>query len=252
MHGAKLVANWDPAHGRQPGMRRTARRWDDRGGGDRGTTLGRRRRHPAQCRRESNRGAKAWTTGSVARGTCGRDLDFRQHERRAAQGHAQFAIGRTDLPTTTSRADPHEAALAGPGAPFESGAIFDLDPIRLATEPTLPLPAQAAGELLRGLSCHKLHGRLALEGDCLGLDFLDARAMRECRGLHGSVKWHGLVRSGMARVGAVIRGDGRPDAGFPADPGILGRGIRSGRSSGKNRSRSRNWRRYEPASIYSQ
>jgi hypothetical protein len=57
------------------------------------------------------------------------------------------------------------------GKPLLSGASFALDVGRLAREPAPPLPARALAELLRGLSCRRVEGSLALEGDSLGLDF---------------------------------------------------------------------------------
>ncbi len=50
----------------------------------------------------------------------------------------------------------------------------------------MPLPARAAAELLRGLSCRRVEGSLALEGDALGLDFSMLR-----QGEAGAALWKG-------------------------------------------------------------
>jgi hypothetical protein len=49
------------------------------------------------------------------------------------------------------------------------GVIFELDPGRLAAAGTGPLALVRTGELLRGLTCRRLHGHVAFEGDCAAL-----------------------------------------------------------------------------------
>ena len=64
------------------------------------------------------------------------------------------------------------AAPAAAKKPLLSGASFVLDASRLASEPaTTTTTTRAIAELLRGLSCRQVEGSLALEGDCLSLDF---------------------------------------------------------------------------------
>jgi hypothetical protein len=191
MHGAKLVANWDPAHGRPTWYALVPR---DDGTIAAAVTAGRLSDGVADTplNVDGNQIAveRLGRPGALLAARAGETLIFGSTRDELLRAMRSLPSGHTPLPTATGRADPEEAALAGPGAPFGSGAIFDLDPIRLATEPTLPLPARAAGELLRGLSCHNLHGRLALEGDCLGLDFSTLVRIEDAA---GSTLWNGTA-----------------------------------------------------------
>ncbi len=52
----------------------------------------------------------------------------------------------------------------------DSGLMFELDPARLTGSGPHSMALRRAGELLRGLSCRRLQGSLALQDECLALE----------------------------------------------------------------------------------
>ena len=79
-------------------------------------------------------------------------------------------------------------APAAPRKPLRSGASFVLDARRLLSEPATTTTTRAIAELLRGLSCRRLEGSLALEGDSLGLH---CSMLLEPEAAVGSALWKG-------------------------------------------------------------
>ena len=176
MHGAKLVANWDPARGRPTWYALVPR---DDGTIAAAVTAGRLSDGVADTplNVDGNQIAveKLGRPGALLAVRAGETLIFGSTRDELLRAMRSLPSGHTALPTATGRADPQEAAPAGPGAPFESGAIFVLDPTRLATEPTLPLPAGSlescfAGSPARAARETGPRGRLPRPR------FLDARA----------------------------------------------------------------------------
>jgi hypothetical protein len=163
MHGARLAVSWDAAHGRPS--------WHALVPRDDGTIAA-----AVAAMRLSEGAAEpvvdlAGSPIAVERlGRPGAALAAR------AGDTLIFGSSREELVRATRNlagAKGGSPQAPGSGKPLLSGASVVLDGSRLASEPgqPMPVPARAAAELLRGLSCRRVEGSLALEGDALGLDF---------------------------------------------------------------------------------
>ena len=78
---------------------------------------------------------------------------------------------RTGIRTPRGRADEPDPVFSGASEPLESGVIFELEPDRLAASHAAALPVRMTGAMLaRDRLPPDCTGRLALKGDCAGLE----------------------------------------------------------------------------------
>jgi hypothetical protein len=171
VHGARLAVNWDAAHGRlawyalvprDDGTIAAAVAATRLSEGASETSLDFAGKHVAVER--------LGRPGAAVAAQAGDTLIFGSSREELLRVVQSLAMGKTALPAAPGRGPAEEVVPAGSGEPLRSGLGFVLDGSRLAAEPGLPPPARFAAELLRGLSCRRLEGSLALVGDCLGLD----------------------------------------------------------------------------------
>ncbi len=191
LHGARLGVNWDAAHGRPA--------WYAVVPQDDGTIAA------AVAAAALSEGAsepsldvagkllpveRLGSPGSALAGHAGDSLVFGTSREELLRAVRTLAPEMTRLPAPSRQAGPTGSAPAASDAALRSGASFVLDTGRFAALPSLPLPARLAAESLRGLSCRRVEGTLALVGDSLGLDFLTRIRSDEAP---GSTLWKGIA-----------------------------------------------------------
>ena len=191
MHGAQVTVNWDAARSRPA--------WCAIVPGDNGTlaaAIAAARLSDGASEAPLDLGGsqiaveRLGRPGASLAACAGTTLIFgssRDELLRAAKSSSKSANARL---TATDGGRAAHAMPASADKPIDSGVSFILDASRLASEPSLPQPARATAELLRGLGCQLLEGSVALNGDCLGLD---VRTLLQAEDRAGAALWNGMA-----------------------------------------------------------